>query len=194
VTASTTVSVISTVPQVQNLTATTNGSSVNLSWSGISGIGDYNIYRSTTSGFTPGPSSYIAAGNVVAYTDSNLSPGTYYYAVIAQNSNGITGPASVQVSATVGGSGTASSSPVQPVACPMVVPYCPTGSHVVVEPDGCSETICNSPIGIEPMPPISIRPLLDENTSASTATDQTAVIVQSFQGILNQLAGILKSL
>jgi hypothetical protein len=32
------------------------------------------------------------------------------------------------------------------------------------------------------------------NTSASTATDQTAVIVQSFQGILNQLAGILKSL
>jgi hypothetical protein len=32
------------------------------------------------------------------------------------------------------------------------------------------------------------------NTSAPTATDQTAVIVQSFQGILNQLAGILKSL
>jgi hypothetical protein len=133
----TTTTVIS-LSKVQNLTATPSGTSVNLSWSSATasnGIAFYNIYRSTTSGFTPGVSNRIAQGNVLAYTDSGLSAGTYYYAVDVQDTKGNTGVPSDPVSATV---------TKLPVACPMVMPVCPYGYQAVTNGNGCVTRVCNA--------------------------------------------------
>jgi hypothetical protein len=92
------------ISQVQGLTATASGNSVNLSWSpatASAGIGVYAFYRSTTSGFTPTTSNLVAEGNVLSYTDSGLAAGTYYYVVSAQDVNGTMGPASAQAQVTI---------------------------------------------------------------------------------------------
>lgn len=50
---------------------------------------DYNIYRSTTSGFSPTTSNKIGQTTGTTYTDSSFSAaGTYYYLVTAQGANG----------------------------------------------------------------------------------------------------------
>ncbi len=111
------VTVQPTVSQVQNLSATANGTAVALSWSAATatnGIGVYNIYRSTTPNFTPSASNRIVQGNVLSYTDSGLAAGTYYYAVAAQDMNGLVGTPSSQVSATV--------SPVTIAPLPIIKP------------------------------------------------------------------------
>ncbi len=96
-----------TVSQVMGLGAAYSGSnSVVLSWepaTASKGVGVYNIYRSATSGFTPSQSNLIAQGDVLSYVDSNLRPGTYYYAVAAQDTNGNIGQSSTQISATIAG-------------------------------------------------------------------------------------------
>ena len=97
------------VSQVQGLTATANGSSANLSWSSVpvsSGnpsIGVYNIYRSTTSGFSANSGNMIAQVNANSWTDASLpGTGTYYYEVAAQDTTGAVGPASSAASVSVG--------------------------------------------------------------------------------------------
>jgi hypothetical protein len=91
--------------QVQNLTASASGNSAVLSWSPISGISTYIIYRGTTSNFVPNyTSNGVAMGNITTYTDQNLSAGTYYYEVVARDNSGTTGPASVPASVTIGSS------------------------------------------------------------------------------------------
>jgi hypothetical protein len=64
-------------------------------------ISSYNVYRSTTSGFTPGSGNLIASGvTSPSYTNTGLTASTtYYYKVEALNSYG-TSPASNQASAT----------------------------------------------------------------------------------------------
>src|ERR1039458_9349591 len=64
-------------------------------------ISGYNVYRSTTSGFTPGSGNLIASGvTSPSYTNTGLTASTtYYYKVEALDSYG-TSPASNQASAT----------------------------------------------------------------------------------------------
>ena len=66
----------------------------------------YDIYRDTTSGFTPAVGNQIAtAVSATTYADTNLTAGTpYYYVVVGVDSEGAS-PASNQASATTSASG-----------------------------------------------------------------------------------------
>ena len=44
----------------------------------------YNVYRSTTSGFTPSAANKIGQTSGTTYTDANVPAGTYYYLVAAR--------------------------------------------------------------------------------------------------------------
>ncbi|MFX1398603.1 MAG: LamG-like jellyroll fold domain-containing protein [Promethearchaeota archaeon] len=81
-----------TIPRVPlNLQAIASDEQVVLTWEapdddGGSAITNYRIYRGTTSG---GETLLTTVGNVLTYTDINLTNGqTYYYMVIAVNTNG----------------------------------------------------------------------------------------------------------
>lgn len=86
----------------QNLRATAGDRTVTLDWSppgdnGGSPITNYNLYRGTSPG---GESPYKEVGNVLSYSDNEVSNGvTYYYNVSAVNSVG-EGALSDEVSAT----------------------------------------------------------------------------------------------
>jgi glucose/arabinose dehydrogenase/chitodextrinase len=88
-----------------NLTATVQpGNNVALSWTASTdnvGVTRYNVHRSTTAGFTPGPGNRIAQPTGASYTDSALNPGTYYYAVIAEDAAGNPSTPSNEASATI---------------------------------------------------------------------------------------------
>ena len=97
-----------------NLAATAQSSSaIGLTWTAVTPpanctISGYNVYSSTTSGFTPGSGNLIASGvTSTSYTNSGLAASTtYYYKVEALDSFGASA-ASNQASATTqtGGSG-----------------------------------------------------------------------------------------
>jgi Malectin domain/Fibronectin type III domain len=94
-----------------NLAATdVSASAINLTWSastaGSSCSIAYNVYRSTTNGFTPSTSNQIASGTAGAsYSDTGLSAATtYYYLVEAVDSAG-SSAASNQASATTSSNG-----------------------------------------------------------------------------------------
>ncbi len=103
------------------LTATTSSSSViNLAWTADTApanctISSYNVFRSTTSGFTPSSSNQIASGvTATSYSSTGLTASTtYYYKIEAVDADG-TSAASAQASATTsassGGGGGGSSS------------------------------------------------------------------------------------
>jgi FtsP/CotA-like multicopper oxidase with cupredoxin domain len=80
-----------------------SSSQINLSWTASTSTcaPTYNVYRSTTSGFTPGSGNQIASGVTgTTYSDSSLSASTtYYYLVVATTSGGMSA-ASNQASAT----------------------------------------------------------------------------------------------
>ncbi len=84
---------VSSVPsQPRMVTSTIVSDQVQLSWSppassGSSTISGYCVYRSLVSG----PGTIIAhLGNVLAFNDSSVTPGqTYYYAVSAENNEGV---------------------------------------------------------------------------------------------------------
>jgi beta-glucanase (GH16 family) len=95
-----------------SLAATAQSSSViNLTWSEPAPpanctVSSYNVYRSTTSGFTPGTGNLIASGvTSPSYSNSGLTASTtYYYKVEALDSYG-TSAASAQAQATTLASG-----------------------------------------------------------------------------------------
>ena len=98
--------------------AAVSSGSVSLSWATATvstgcTVSAYNIYRSTTSGFTPSSANLLASsGTKTTYADSAPAASTYYYLVEAVDAFG-TSPASSQVTATVS-SGT--SSPTLPTS------------------------------------------------------------------------------
>ena len=76
-------------------------STVSVSWNEVLSATSYNVYRGTTSGFTPSVASLIAEGVAASpFTDSGLMHSTtYYYLVEAVNYAGSSGPSN-QASAT----------------------------------------------------------------------------------------------
>ena len=87
-----------------NLNASGSLSSVSLSWSASTdnvGVARYDVYRSTTPGFTPAPGNRIAQPSGTSYTDSGLAAGTYYYKVQAEDAAGNLSASSNEASATV---------------------------------------------------------------------------------------------
>jgi hypothetical protein len=93
-----------TPPQAPSglVTSGATASSLGLAWTASPTTGvTYTIYRSTTSGFTPGAGNQIAAGvNALTYADTNLAASTtYYYVVQAVNAGGAS-PSSNQATGT----------------------------------------------------------------------------------------------
>ena len=86
------------------VTATGSSSSVALAWTASTdnvGVTRYNVHRSTTAGFTPSAANRIAQPTGTSYTDGGLSPGTYYYRVIAEDAAGNLSAPSAQVAGIV---------------------------------------------------------------------------------------------
>ena len=112
-----------TVPSAPTgLTATaTSSSAISLSWAAVAPpanctISSYNVYSSTTSGFTPSAANLIASGVTgTTYTSTGLTASTtYYYVVEALDAAG-TSTASAQTTATTQSNGVCSAVPASPV-------------------------------------------------------------------------------
>jgi hypothetical protein len=85
-----------------SLSATGGLGSVSLSWTAATdnvGVQQYNVHRSTSTGFTPGPANQIAQTGSTAYLD-NPAAGTYFYRITAQDAAGNVGPPSNEATAT----------------------------------------------------------------------------------------------
>ncbi|MCW2573517.1 MAG: hypothetical protein JWO88_3575, partial [Frankiales bacterium] len=88
------------------LSASGGAGSAALSWGAATdavGVTGYTVYRSTVSGFTPGPTNQIGLASGLTFGDSGLAGGTYFYRVTAHDAAGNAGPPSNQASATVTG-------------------------------------------------------------------------------------------
>jgi hypothetical protein len=91
-----------------------SSSVINVSWTADTApanctISSYNVFRSTTSGFTPSSSTQIASGvTSTSYSDTGLKPSTtYYYVVEAVDADGTStasAQAAAETSAASGGS------------------------------------------------------------------------------------------
>ena len=55
-------------------------------------MAQYNVYRSTTAGFTPAAGNRVAQATGTSWTDSGRAAGTYYYRVTAEDAAGKRGP------------------------------------------------------------------------------------------------------
>jgi endoglucanase len=89
-----------------SLVASANSSSaIHLTWVAVAAPANcsvtYSVYRGSSSGFAPSPSTTLATGaSAVSYTDNGLAPGTtYFYKVEAVDSYGASAP-STPASAT----------------------------------------------------------------------------------------------
>ncbi len=78
---------------------------VALSWTAEAGADpamSYEVYRSTTPGFTPGASTFVAGVSAAtSYQDGGLPPGTYYYVVVATDASGRVSSPSNEADATL---------------------------------------------------------------------------------------------
>jgi len=96
-----------------NLNATGSIGSASLSWTASTdnlGVTQYNVYRSTTSGFTASAANKIGQTTATSYADT-AAAGTYYYQVTAQDAAGNIGPASNEATATILSDTTAPTAP-----------------------------------------------------------------------------------
>ncbi len=85
-----------------NLKATGSLGKVTLSWDASTdavGVSGYEVYRSTTAGFTPSAANRIATPGTPGYVDT-VAPGTYYYRVKATDAAGNLSTASAEASGT----------------------------------------------------------------------------------------------
>jgi len=153
-----------TAPSGLSATATSS-SQINLSWTASSSncAVTYDVFRSTTSGFTASSSNQIASGvTTTTYSDTSLSPSTtYYYLVEGTNSAG-TSSASNQASATTQALGT----PIieinsgGPAVSPFVADEDFTGGATISHPN----TINTSEV-VDPAPAAVYQTGRDENFS-----------------------------
>jgi fibronectin type 3 domain-containing protein len=98
------------LPTPANLVASTiSPTQINLAWTETSAADVfYNVYRSTTPGFTPGPSTLVTSGaQTNSFADTTASPSTtYYYVVQAHNASGLSALSSVVSGTTPANGGT----------------------------------------------------------------------------------------
>jgi hypothetical protein len=154
-----------TVTISANPTTITAGQSTTLSWSST------NATACTASG------SWLGSEALNGSTpEIPASAGTAAYGMVCTGAGG-TGSASTTV--TVNPS---VSDRIPIAACPMFIPSCLYGSYSVIGGNGCSEMICNP------------APSSTTSSLSPTTSDQTAIIAQSFQGILKEMSDLLKSL
>ncbi|MGO4534939.1 galactose oxidase-like domain-containing protein [Leifsonia sp. 2MCAF36] len=102
-------------------TATGAIGSVTVGWTASTdnvGVTAYNVYRSTTAGFTASAANLVkqVGGTTTSYTDAGLAPATYYYRIKAVDAAGNVSPPSGEVSATALADTTAPSAPGNLVA------------------------------------------------------------------------------
>jgi fibronectin type 3 domain-containing protein len=103
------------------LTAAGGLGQASLSWGAATdnvAVAKYNVYRSTSTGFTPATSNRVAQPTGTSYTDTGLTAGTYYYRVAAEDAAGNVGPAGAERSATVTADTTAPSTPANLASTP----------------------------------------------------------------------------
>jgi Domain of unknown function (DUF1929)/Bacterial Ig domain/Glyoxal oxidase N-terminus/Viral BACON domain len=87
-----------------SLAAAPSGNTASLTWTASQdnvGVTAYDVYRSTTSGFTPAAGNRIGQTAATSFTDTGLAAGTYYYLVAAEDAAGNTSQPSNQASATI---------------------------------------------------------------------------------------------
>ena len=106
-----------------NLTATGGIGRADLTWSAANdniGVAKYDVYRSTTPGFTPSPANQIAqvSGSTLSYADTGLTAGTYYYQLKAEDAAANIGPSSNEATATATNDTTPPIAPTNLVATP----------------------------------------------------------------------------
>lgn len=109
---------VPSVPGTPSATATSS-SQISLTWgastAGSSCTVSYNVFRSTTSGFTPSSSNLIASSLTAAsYGDSGLTASTTYYYIIEAADGDGTSAASAQATATTESGGSCSAVPSAP--------------------------------------------------------------------------------
>ncbi len=86
------------------LAAPVTGNTANLSWTASTdnvGVLRYNVYRSTSPGFTPSPANRIGQPTGTTFSDGGLAVNTYYYKVTAEDAAGNVSGQSNEASATV---------------------------------------------------------------------------------------------
>ena len=91
-----------TVPS--GLAASVSGATVALTWTASTddvGVLRYDVFRSTTAGFTPSSASRVGQSPTASYADASLPAGTYHYVVEAEDAAGNVSLASNEVTATV---------------------------------------------------------------------------------------------
>jgi hypothetical protein len=84
------------------LTAAGSTGKVSLAWDAATdnvGVDHYEVYRSTTAGFTPTLANRIGVPSGTTYVDSGLAAGTYYYRVRAVDLAGNLSPSSNEANA-----------------------------------------------------------------------------------------------
>jgi len=70
------------------------GTNVVLNWSAVSGAVGYVVSRSTS---VSGPFTFLQSVTETTYTDVGVTPGAYYYQVVAVNAGGVSAAAAVNV-------------------------------------------------------------------------------------------------
>ena len=86
-----------TAPSVPgNLSGSGGIGTAALSWTASTdnfGVSHYNVHRSTVAGFVPAAANRVGQSTTTTFAESGLTPGTYFYAVTAQDVAGnISGP------------------------------------------------------------------------------------------------------
>jgi hypothetical protein len=102
----------------------TSSSQINLSWTGSTSscAVTYDVFRSTTSGFTPSSSNQIASGvRTTTFSDTGLTGSTaYFYLVEEANSAGTSGPSNQATATTQAGTGSVQINAGGPTVSPFV--------------------------------------------------------------------------
>ena len=91
-------------PTTPSLSANGGAGQASLSWTAATdnvAVTRYDLYRSTTSGFTPSVANRIAQPSGLSYSDLGLAAGTYYYRLQAEDGAGNLSAASNEASALV---------------------------------------------------------------------------------------------
>jgi fibronectin type 3 domain-containing protein len=163
-------------------------SAINLGWTASTAQSacttiTYNVYRSTTAGFTPSSANQVASGlTTTAYSDTALNCGTsYYYLVVAADAFG-SSAASSQATATT-----------QPCPC-SVAPTTPTGLSATAAsttatnlgwtastaPAGCTITYSVTRNGASAASGLTGTTFGDSGLTCSTAYTYTVVATDAF--------------